>query len=82
MEFYRSVATELPVYFEEDDAIHMREELGFDIPKEIDGLVTGHIDFLSSCATGACTFLITSPRRPNSIRLTAEEAGALYAKGK
>lgn len=41
-----TVATELPVYFEEDDALHMRQELGFDIPAAIDGLVTGHIDFV------------------------------------
>jgi hypothetical protein len=41
-----TVATELPVYFDKDDLEYMREELRFEIPLEIDNVITGHIDIV------------------------------------
>lgn len=41
-----TVATEVPVFLDQDDLHHMRRELEFDIPLTFDNVMTGYIDIL------------------------------------
>jgi len=58
-----TVATEVPIYMNRDDLVHLKEELKFDIPLDIDydSAITGHIDFVQ-IRNGSIHILDYKPR--------------------
>ena len=58
-----TIATEVPIYMNRDDLMHLKEELQFEIPLELDydSAITGHIDFVQ-IRNGSIHILDYKPR--------------------
>ena len=75
-----TVATEVPVLLNEDDILHFRDNLGFDVPIELQKearypVITGHIDILQ-IRNGAIHIL---DYKPNARKERPIEQLTIYA---
>lgn len=70
-----TVATEVPVYLDNEDVRHMKEELKFDIPFTVEHYMTGHIDLIQ-VRNGAIHIL---DYKPNAKKENAVSQLIVYA---
>ena len=59
-----TVACEVPVYMDNEDLEHMKTALDFDIPIDLENVLTGHIDFIQ-IRNGAVHLLDFKPDAKN-----------------
>ncbi len=70
-----TVACEVPVYFDREDLEHMKTALRFDIPIELESVLTGHIDIVQ-IRNGAVHLL---DYKPNASKEKPIEQLTIYA---
>lgn len=73
-----TVGVEVPVYMDDMDIFHMKEELGFEIPVKIEKVLTGHIDILQ-IRNGAIHILDYKPHAQDLKSRSAITQLTLYA---
>lgn len=70
-----TVATEVPVYLDDEDLRHLKEDLKFEIPLTVDRYLTGHIDLIQ-VRNGAVHIL---DYKPNAKKENAVTQLMIYA---
>jgi len=70
-----TVACEVPIYMDNEDLEHMKKALKFQIPMELNNVLTGHIDFIQ-IRNGAVHIL---DFKPNADKVRPIEQLTLYA---